>query len=358
LGTLERKVADYLEIQMRRPILASSLLTLSLAWVGAADAQSVGEVFKTVRDAVVVVQTARTEYPFFTTEVPVSTSGTGSGVLISPTEILTAAHVVQTADRILIQFPSGEEIRATVVASRPTHDMALLRLATPATADPVVTGDSDVMEVGDQIFVVGAPLGESHTLTVGHVSARRTVRGLFFGTSEVEFLQTDAAINPGNSGGPMFNMQGEVVGIVSHILTVSGGSMGLGFAVASNTASEVLAAGQSVWSGLDGMQVTGGLAALLNVPPPGGGILVKSVATGSLAESLGLRPSTIPIEIAGEEALIGGDIILSVQGIPVGAEVEGLEAILSAVAAVQPGGTISVTVLRGGVQVDLSARRR
>ena len=134
-----------------------------------------------------------------------------------------------------------------MVASRPTHDMALLRLATPATAAPVVTGDSDAMEVGDEVFVVGAPLGESHTLTVGHVSARRTVRGLFFGT----------------------------------------------FAVASNTASEVLAAGQSVWSGLDGMQVTGGLAALLNVPPPGGGILVKSVATGSLAESLGLRPSTI-----------------------------------------------------------------
>jgi S1-C subfamily serine protease len=266
--------------------------------------------------------------------------------------------VVQAANRVLVEFPSGEEISATVVASRPNQDVALLRLAEPASAAPARIGDSDDIAIGDQVFVVGAPLGEGHTLTAGHLSARRTERGLFFGMSTVEFLQTDAAINPGNSGGPMFNMRGEVVGIVSHILTLSGGSMGLGFAVAVNTARQVLEPGGSVWTGMAGTPVVGSLAALLNVPPPGGGIMVGSVAIGSLAESLGLRPSTIPAVIAGEEMLIGGDIILSANAIPVGANLEGLEPILQSVAELAPGETLTVRVLRDGKQLDLTARIR
>ncbi len=319
-------------------------------------AQSVAQVFDRVREAVVVVHTSHTEFPLLSREMPVSVGGVGSGVLVSPTEVLTAAHVVQAADEIIVEFPSGEQIGATVVASRVTHDVALLRLGRPASVAPLPLGDSDEVSVGDRVFVVGAPLGESHTLTVGHVSARRNQRGLFPGASSVEFLQTDAAINPGNSGGPMFDMDGRVIGIVSHILTVSGGSMGLGYAVSANTAHQVLREGPSIWSGLDGTPLTGLLAELLNVPPPGGGLLVQRVAYGSIAEILGLRPSTIPIQIAGEELNIGGDIILSVQGIPVGAELEGTEAILEAVAALPPGATLTVEVLRGGRRVELMAR--
>ena len=335
-----------------------AFLPLAFFWAEPASGQSISEVFSQVRDAVVVVHTTQTQYPFLTTAAPVSVPGTGSGVLISPTEILTAAHVVQAANRVLVEFPSGEEISATVVASRPNQDVALLRLAEPASAAPARIGDSDDIAIGDQVVVVGAPLGEGHTLTAGHLSARRTERGLFFGMSTVEFLQTDAAINPGNSGGPMFNMRGEVVGIVSYILTVSGGSMGLGFAVAVNTARQVLEPGGSVWTGMAGTPVVGPLAALLNVPPPGGGIMVGSVAIGSLAESLGLQPSMIPAVIAGEEMLIGGDIILSANAIPVGANLEGLEPILQSVAGLAPGETLTVRVLRDGKQLDLTARIR
>jgi len=343
---------------MSRTNLFLVFLLLPFFWAEPGSGQSVSEVFQQVRDAVVVIHTTQTEYPFITTEAPVSIPGTGSGVLISPTEILTAAHVVQSANRVLVEFPSGEEISATVVASRPTHDVALLRLAEPASAAPASVGNSDEIAVGEQVLVVGAPLGEGHTLTVGHLSARRTQRGLFFGMSTVEFLQTDAAINPGNSGGPMFNMRGEVVGVVSHILTVSGGSMGLGFAVATNSARQVLEPGQSVWSGMEGIPVVGTLAALLNVPPPGGGILVGSVAIGSMAESLGLRPSTIPAVIAGEEILIGGDIILGANALPVGANLEGLESIIQSVAGLAPGETLTVRVLRDGRQLDLTTRIR
>jgi len=335
-----------------------AFLPLAFLWAEPASGQSIADVFRQVREAVVVVHTTQTEYPFLTVAAPVSVPGTGSGVLVSATEVMTAAHVVQAANRVLVEFPSGEEIEASVVASRATHDVALLRLARPAPAAPAAIGDSDAVQVGDQIFVVGAPLGEGHTLTVGHLSARRTERGLFFGTSSVEFLQTDAAINPGNSGGPMFNMTGEVVGIVSHILTVSGGSMGLGFAVATNTAQQVLSPGESVWIGLEGKVVVGVLAALLNVPPPGAGILVGSVAIGSMAESLGLQPSTIPAVIADLEMLIGGDIILSVNSIPVGESMEGLESIIQSVAGLAPGETLTVEVLRGGKRINLSARIR
>ena len=141
--------------------------------------------------------------------------------------VLTAAHVVQAANQVVVVFPNGEELQATVTGSSETHDVALLRLERAVTTPPAVLGNSNEMRIGEDVFVVGAPLGESHTLTVGHLSAHRKRAGLL-GTSSVEFLQTDASINPGNSGGPMFNMDGEVVGIVSHILTQSGGSVGLG----------------------------------------------------------------------------------------------------------------------------------
>jgi serine protease Do len=316
--------------------------------------QSVGEVFRRVSHAVVIVHTSSTQYPLMRMDRPIAVGGTGSGVLISPTDVMTAAHVVQTADEVQLEFPSGEVVRAVVTASRTTHDVALLRLTEPVSVEPVPIGDSDAVSVGDQVFVVGAPFGQSHTLTVGHVSARRRPTGQLGGSATVEYLQTDAAINPGNSGGPMFNMDGEVVGIVSHILTLSGGFQGLGYAVSANAARQVLLEEPGIWTGVEGVPVTGALAALLNVPPPGGGLLVQGVAAGSPAAALGLRPSTVPVEIAGESLLIGGDIVLAVQGIDLGAELGGWDTIQRTISQLPAGADVSVTVLRGGRVLELS----
>jgi S1-C subfamily serine protease len=337
-----------------RPLLFATALLLVVPLSAAA--QSIAEIFTQVSDAVVVVYTETTEYQFTGQAMAVSVPGTGSGVLITPNQVLTAAHVVQAANRVVVVFPDGAEHPASVTGSSETHDVALLRLDRPVSVPPATLGDSDVVRIGEDVLVVGAPLGESHTLTVGHLSARRVRAGLL-GTSSVEFLQTDASINPGNSGGPMFNMDGEVIGIVSHILTQSGGSVGLGYAVASNTARRVLLDQRAWWSGLSGTPVAGALAAILNVPPPGGGIMVQAIARDSFAERLALQPAVVPITIGGQEVKIGGDIIIEIQGIPLGGRLENDEQIREALLALPPNSIIRVKVLRAGEIVELVATK-
>src|SRR5262249_38699074 len=149
---------------------------------------------------------------------------------------------------------TGETIPARVLTSEPAADVALLQLDhVPSKSVTAKLADSDAAEVGDEVFVVGAPIGMTHTLTVGYISARRNPNKFYSGLSRSEFFQTDAAINEGNSGGPMFNMRGEVIGIVSHILSKSGGSEGLGFVVTSNLASKLLLERNPFWSGVEGV---------------------------------------------------------------------------------------------------------
>src|SRR4029078_2932347 len=132
----------------------------------------------------------------------------------------------------------------------------------PEGVTPATLGDSDKMEVGDQIFVIGAPYGISQTLSVGHLSGRHRLNS--DSATSIEFLQTDAAINTGNSGGPMFDMDGNVIGIVSSIMSHSGGSEGLAFATSANTAKQLLLEHKPFWSGIDGLVVTGAMAKALN----------------------------------------------------------------------------------------------
>lgn len=319
---------------------------------GPLHAQSIADAYERIRDAVVLISTVETSA--LPEDDP--SEGLGSGVLIDPAGVvLTAAHVVQVASEIEVQFADGEVIAARVATSDAQADVAVLRLARPP-ARPVAAplGDSSRVRVGDEVFIVGAPLGIGHTLTVGHISGRRTSRALGGqGFSDTELFQTDAAINVGNSGGPMFNRDGEVVGVVSYMLSSTGGNEGLGFAVTSNAARELVLERRSLWSGLEGFLLTGRTARALNLPQDAG-VLVQRVVRGSPADRLGLRPGTIPAVLDDEPLVLGGDVILEVAGIRV-AVGDGRGAIRERLANLQAGEPLKVVVLRDGQRVELQA---
>jgi serine protease Do len=340
----------------------------SLLLMGAyttAPAQQLREAFRKVNQSVVTVRTKRVDVARVPGQVMSITDGLGSGVLISNDgKVLTAAHVVQTADAALVEFPDGQDSIARVIASDVRADVALLQLQQPPKGiNPVALGDSGKVEVGDQIFVIGAPYGISQTLTAGHVSGRRQVDKDGEPQPYIEFLQTDAAVNGGNSGSPMFDMNGQVVGIVTTIMSQSGGSEGLAFATASNTAKRFLLDRKPFWSGIDGVLVTGDFAKALNLPQPSG-FLVQRIGEGSFGSRLGMNGGTFQVTIQGTEVLLGGDVILSVNDIdvsvPVTVELSALgkadnyDRILNSICNLKPGDPVVLKVLRAGKVTKLT----
>jgi S1-C subfamily serine protease len=349
-------------VRIRR--LGSLLILLTIALPGSLsdvaamqDEGSLRHLFEAVQSSVAVIATAEQSFSAGPggVAVPTEAGGLGSGVLVSGDgKLLTAAHVVQTAEKIVVLF-EGEDapIPARVLSSEPAADIALLQLEhLPAEARIAEIGDSDRMRPGDDVFVVGAPYGLSHTLTVGHVSGRHRGETLYGGIAFGEYLQTDAAINTGNSGGPMFNLAGEVVGIVSHILSHSGGYEGLGFAVTSNTARRLLLESAGAWSGMEGMLVDGEIARILNVPPPGIAMLVQRVAKNSPSAKLGLRSGDRIATIDGREIVLGGDLILEAMGVVL-TNRESYQEIRARLIALEAGDEILVKVLRRGDVVEL-----
>jgi len=323
---------------------------VALAPPAPAEAQPVGDVFRRVSPSVVVIRSRGRD---------VSASGQvrfgeiGSGVLISPDgKVMTAAHVVHAMDEITVEFIGGESVKARVVASEPAADLSLLQLErVPANVRVSRLADSRTVRVGDQVLVVGAPYGLAYSLSVGYVSARWPPNSVYPSFPLAEFFQTDATINTGNSGGPLFNMAGDVVGIVSHNISKGGGSEGLGFVVTINTAKDLLLARRSIWSGLEGHTLSGDLAAIFNLPQPEG-FLVKTVAKGSPAAEAGIRGGNRTAVIDGQTLVVGGDVLLAVEGIPAGnlADYNRMREYLQNLPA---GATITVTVLRAGRVLNL-----
>jgi len=331
---------------------------VTIAWIAAAAApvcaQDLSQIFKAVNPSVVIVRTSERE---------VSASGqlakfgeVGSGVLISSDgKVMTAAHVVHLADRIVVEFLGGERVGARILASEADADVSLLQLdQVPAGALIATLGDSDRVQIGEPVFIIGAPYGIGHTLSAGHISGRHEPDTVYHGLAKAEFLQTDAAINQGNSGGPMFNMRGQVIGIVSHIISKSGGFEGLGFVVTTNMARRMLFEARSFWTGISAVLLTGDLARMLNLPQPNG-LLVQRVADGSAAAVIGIRGGTTKATIGGTDLILGGDIILESVGIPMVDEAS-RQKIRDALGRLKTGDPITVKVLREGRVVELNGR--
>ncbi len=267
------------------------------------------ELYREVLPTVVTVLTARR---VLTQEGQDQQVGIGSGVLISPEcHVLTAAHVLEGADRITVRTQDGVLRPAELLFSESSADIALIRILPPVPElQHAKLGDSDRLTVGQRTYAMGSPYGLENSFSVGHISGFREFNRLYDGTILAEFIQTDAAINSGNSGGPIFNSKAEVIGIASRILSVSGGSQGLGFVVAINTAKQLLALEERAWVGLDGIFLNGEELSLLLNLDLAGGLLIQRVAKGSPADKAGLRGGSLPAQILGRDTLLGGDLIL------------------------------------------------
>ena len=319
-----------------------------------ADAEDLSRLFRSARDSVAMIRatgrdvSAGGEIPF---------QETGSGVLISSDgKVMTAAHVVQSVDEIRVEFLGGDAVHARVIASEPAADLSLLQLEkVPLGARVAMLADSDTVQVGEQVIVVGAPYGLSHSLSVGWISARWAPNTVYRRMPLAEFFQISAPINMGNSGGPMFNMAGQVIGLVSHNISKSGGNEGLGFVVAINTAKRLLLDKKSFWSGLEGEILSDELADILNLPPGTGGYLIRSVAKNSPAEKIGLRGGTKLATIDGQSIVLGGDVLLRVEGIAAGS-LANLIKIRSMLAGLKPGTPFKASILRAGRVLELTGR--
>jgi serine protease Do len=254
----------------------------------------------------------------------------GSGFVISEDGfIVTNNHVIQGADEVLIEFFEGFELEAKIIGTDPNTDLALLKVDSDKPLKFVTWGDSEAARVGDWVMAMGNPLGQGFSVSAGIVSAR----GRALSGSYDDYIQTDAAINRGNSGGPLFNLSGEVIGVNTAILSPNGGSIGIGFAMSSRVAENVIAQLRDFgetrrgWLGVRIQDVTDDLAEGLG-----------------LAEVRGALVTDVPEGPALEAGMEAGDVILSFDGV----EVDDTRSLVRQVGETTVGKEVRVLVFRDG----------
>ncbi|HEV3242586.1 MAG TPA: Do family serine endopeptidase [Methyloceanibacter sp.] len=253
-------------------------------------------------------------------------SSLGSGFVIDPSGlIVTNNHVIEGADEIIINFTDGSKLKVTkILGHDPKTDLALLKVEPKQPLKAASFGDSSKMRVGDWVMAIGNPFGLGGTVTVGIISA--TKRDINSGPYD-DFLQTDAAINRGNSGGPLFNMDGQVIGVNTAIISPTGGSIGIGFAVPSNSAVQVVhqlkqfGETRRGWLGVHVQNVTGEIATSMGLQEPVGA-LVASVTPDSPAAAAGLKPSDAILKYDGDPVETMRNLPRAVASTPVGKAVD------------------------------------
>ncbi len=275
-------------------------------------------IYEEVNASVVNITNIAVNYDFFLNPTPSQASGSGS-IISKQGHILTNTHVVQGSERLIVTLSDGSKWPAKLIGADPVTDLAIIKVDAPAAQLTVIPmGRSDQLRTGQKILAIGNPFGLERTLTTGIISAiRKRIKTDNLEMEEV--IQIDAAINPGNSGGPLIDSDGKMIGINTAIFTPSGGSVGIGFAVPINTAKNIL--NQLItkgyvpyaWLGIETQTLVPEVAEVLSLPVKYGAMVARLIRGGP-AHRAGIRSGNRKAEIGNAIFIIGGDIIIAIDG--------------------------------------------
>jgi S1-C subfamily serine protease len=316
-----------------------------------------------------VVNITNRSYAYGRSMQMIPQEGTGSGfVYDTQGNIVTNYHVIENAEELLVTLAEGLVYEAEIVGTDPENDLAVIHIDAGADLpEPVALGDSDQLKVGQFVIAIGNPFGLEQTLTTGVVSALGRVIESSDGSFIGEAIQTDAAINPGNSGGPLIDLQGRVVGVNSQIISPSGASSGIGFAVSSNTVRRVVSAliadGEypHPWLGVQLLPLTPTIAQTLREAgmalPVDTGLMVIETAAGSPADDAGIQGSDRTARVGNYQIPVGGDVIIGIDDESVG-DFQDLTVYLETETAV--GDSAKLTIVRDGAErvVQMTLKQR
>jgi S1-C subfamily serine protease len=307
-------------------------------------------VYRKVLPSVVNITSRTVAFDFFYDEVP--EQGQGSGFIIDKQgHILTNYHVVEGAQQVEVTFSDRKKYKAQIVGLDQSHDLAVIQIK-GVNLTPATLADSKTLAVGQKVFAIGNPFGLSGTMTRGIISSIRPVRGPE-GNYVDEAIQTDAAINPGNSGGPLLNAHGEVIGINTFIFSQVGQSSGIGFAIPINAAKAVLndlitlGRVRRPSLGVRTLPIAPELADQLGLAADSG-VLIIQVSPGGAAERAGLRGGNERAYIGNIPILVGGDLIIAIDG----QEVVDQQDIARIMNNHRAGDNVKVTAWRGKKKMD------
>ena len=302
--------------------------------------------------SVVNVTSRAMSFDFFYGMVP--QEGQGSGFVIDKDgHILTNYHVVADARQVEVTLHNRKKYKATVVGTDPAHDLAVIQIKAPDLV-PSVLGDSRNLQVGQKVYAIGNPFGLAGTMTRGIVSSIRPVREPNGATID-EAIQTDAAINPGNSGGPLMNWHGEVIGINTMILSSVGQNSGVGFAIPINTAKAVLNDLMTLGRvrrpalGVRTIPISAELADEMGLPVEYG-LLIVQVIPGGSADQAGLRGGSERAYLGNIPIMLGGDLIVAIDG----EKVEDEQDLAQMMNNHRAGDTVKVTIYRNKKKLEVN----
>ena len=305
-------------------------------------------------DGVVNVTSTAMQMDFFFNAFPTQGSGSGS-IIDTKGHILTNHHVVANAQKLEVTLADGSKWPAKLVGSDPDNDLAVIKIEAPKEKLKVIPmGDSKNLKIGQKVLAIGNPFGLQRTLTTGIVSSLgRTIRSEV-GTLIEDVIQTDAAINPGNSGGPLLNSEGEIVGINSAIISPTGGSVGIGFAIPVNTAKrvapELISKGYVTYPyiGATIQSLIPEMAKFLKLKIERGA-MISEVVKGGPADKAGLKGGNQRVQVGNMIVLVGGDIVVKADQ----REVKTNDELIHYIREKKPGDTVLLKVFRKDSFIDM-----